>query len=350
MVKSMTGIALAGLLVLGVSPALGQFTVLDPAQGSATTPAAPSAAPPPPAARPPVCGTQPITIAGLNWPSAEILAEIHALLLTEEFGCQTKIVPGDMSATGSSMATSGQPAVAPELWTGRIAELWNTAIQTQTVRPASSSYIEDGFEGWYMPDYVAAAHPELKTAAGIAAAAPTLNGGNKIRFISCPTDWACAVINRNLLAAYGLTNLVELVEPANRFDMDKLVAEAVSRSEPILFYYWQPNAILAQLGFVPLNMGAYDEAAAKCLASLACATPKPSAFTPDTVVVALSDWVFTEAPTIAAYFQRSSLPLTEMNAMLAQLSEAGTTPAAVAARFVRERSAVWRDWVGSGAP
>lgn len=346
MAKSMIALVVAAMLVLGILPAAAQFTVLDQAQDSGANPAAQS----PSTARPPVCGTQPIAIARLNWPSAEVLAEIHGLLLAQEFGCQTRIVPGDMSTIGSAMGTSGQPAVAPELWAGRIADIWNAATQSQTVRSATSSYLEDSFEGWFIPAYVAATHPELTTAAGLVAAAPTLNGANKLRFISCPSDWACAVINRNLLTAYGLTNLVELVEPANRFEMDKLIAEAVSRSEPIVFYYWQPNAILAQFGFVPLNMGAFDEAAAKCLASATCVSPQPSSFAPETVVVAVSDWVFTEAPSVAAYFQRSSIPLAEMNALLAQLNEPGATPATVAAQFVRDRSAIWRPWVGSGTP
>lgn len=353
MAKSMIAGVFAALLVVGVHPAIAQFTVLDQAQDGGAQMVAPQpgdAGPTPQVNSAPVCGTQPINIARLNWPSAEVLAEIHALVLSQEFGCQTRFVPGDMSTIGSSMGASGQPAVAPELWVGRIADIWNAGLQGQSVRAAASSYIEDNFEGWFVPAYVAAVHPELTSAAGLAAAAPTLNGRSKVRFISCPSDWACAVINRNLLAAYGLSNLVELVEPANRFEMDKLIGEAVSRSEPIIFYYWQPNAILAQLGFVPLNMGAFDEAAAKCLASTSCASPKPSSFAPDSVVVALSDWVFAEAPVLAGYFQRSSLPLAEMNALLAQLNEPGATPASVAAQFVRDRASVWRNWVGSGAP
>ena len=346
MAKSMIALALAALLAIGASPAIAQFIVLDQAQDGAT---APTQAPAP-AGSASVCGTQPVAIARLNWPSAEVLAEIHSLILGQEFGCQTRFAPGDMSSIGSSMAAAGQPAVAPELWVGRIADIWNAGTQSQTVRQATSSYLEDSFEGWFVPAYVTAAHPELTAAAGLAAAAPTLNNRQKVRFISCPRDWACAVINRNLLAAYGLSTLVELVEPANRFEMDKLIAEAVSRNEPIVFYYWQPNAILAQFGFVPLAMGAFDEAAAKCLASAVCDSPKPSSFAPETVVVAVSDWLFSEAPTLAAYFQRSSLPLAEMNLLLAQLNETGATPATVAAQFVRDRGAVWRTWIGSDAP
>jgi glycine betaine/proline transport system substrate-binding protein len=283
----------------------------------------------------------------MSWPSAELLAEIHARILAREYGCDVRVAPGDLAATGSSMGSTGQPAVAPEMWVTRIADVWNAGIDAQMLRPAAPTYVETGFEGWFMPGYLAAAHPEVAGVAGLAAALPTFNGGMRVRFISCPIDWACALINRNLVKALGLSGMLDLVEPANRFEMDTLIAEAVSRSEPILFYYWQPNAVLAQFDFAPLDMGAYDEEAAKCLARVACATPAPSAFASETVVVALAEWVFTDIPAVAAYFQRTSLPLREMNTLLAQLNEAGATVEGVADRFVAERGDIWRNWIGA---
>lgn len=332
--------------LVATRPAAAQITVLDQAQDAVPAPQAPTgeAAPPPP------CGTQPITIARMSWPSAELLAEIHARVLARAYGCDTRVTPGDLAATGSSMGSTGQPAVAPEMWVTRIADVWNAGIDAQMLRPAAPTYAETQFEGWFMPDYLAVVHPELVGIEGLAAALPTLNGGVKVRFISCPADWACALINRNLIAALGLDGMVELIEPGNRFEMDTLIAEAVSRKEPILFYYWQPNAVLSQFNFVALDMGDYDEEAAKCLARLACPSPSPSAFPSETVVVALAEWVFTDIPAIAAYFQRSSLPLADMNGLLAQLNEPGATVEGVADRFVAEREDLWQRWVGAAGP
>jgi len=322
---------LAAAVVMGASPALGQVTTLE------TAPAAPA-----------TCGTQPMTIARMSWPSAALLAEIHARVLRDAFGCQTQVLPGDMANVGSSMGSTGQPAIAPEMWVSRIAEVWNSGLEAQKLRAAGNTFGEDeAFEGWFIPDYVAQTQPELETAAGLAEALPAIGGDGPVQFISCPADWACALINRNLIAALGLRELLEVVEPANRFEMDTLIASAVSTKDPIVFYYWQPNAVLAQFDFAPLDMGAYDEAAAQCLARQQCPEPKPSAFVPDLVVGALAEWVFTEAPQIAAYFSRASMPLSEMNTLLAQLNEPGATVEAVADRFVAEREDLWREWVGT---
>lgn len=304
---------------------------------------------PPP---PPPCGTQPITIARMPWPSAALLAEIHSRLLTANFMCNVSVQEGDLSSTGSTMGATGQPAVAPELWVSRIADIWNAAMQGQKVRQAGIAYADAKFEGWFVPDYAAAKWPEVTGVEGLKAHAADFGsetGTGRGRFISCPLDWGCAIINRNLLKAFGLDQSFDIVEPANRFEMDTLIAEAVGRKQPILFYYWQPNAILSQFAFKPVDLGAYDHDAFLCMGRASCAMPKPTGFAPDPVVIGLADWVYLDAPQVAAYFGRARMPMAEMNRMLKELGEAGASIESVADRFVAEREEVWRIWVGPSA-
>jgi glycine betaine/proline transport system substrate-binding protein len=336
-------IAVVGLAML-VQPALAQITVLDSAQDEASPPL-PQARPEEGAEAPSPCGSRPVSIARMSWPSAALLAEIHARILAAEFDCDTSVVQSDLAATASSMGSTGQPQVAPEMWINRIADLWNGAMEGQQVRSATTTYQEDQFEGWFMPSSMAAGFTAAPAAADLALALPEIEADGPLKFISCPLDWACSLINRNLVAAHGLEGLVEIIEPANRLEMDQLIAEAVNRREPFLFYYWQPNAILSQLDFVALDMGEYSEEAAQCLGDRVCANPEPSAFPSDSVVIALAERVFVDAPQVASYFQRSSLPLAEMNTLLAQLNETGATVESVAERFVAEREDIWRSWV-----
>jgi glycine betaine/proline transport system substrate-binding protein len=295
------------------------------------------------------CGGETITIARMQWPSAELLAEIHARLVAQNFGCEVEIVPGDLAATASSMGTNGQPAVAPELWITRVADVWNAALEGQLVRQAAATYVEPVFEGWFVPAYEAEAHPEITTIEGIKARAADFAVNGRPRFISCPPDWGCAVVNRNLLRAHGMDGLFDVVEPANRFELDALIAEAVSRKEPLLFYYWQPNAVLAQFAFQPVDLGPYSKDNFLCLGRVACASPLPSGFASDPVIVALAQWVYLEAPDVAGYFQRAHMPFAEMNALLQNLSEPGATVAGVADAFVSARGEIWQPWVGQPA-
>ncbi len=303
------------LLLFAALPAIGF------AQEASDADAEAAEAPPPPP-----CGTQPMTIARMVWPSAALLAEIHSRVLTAHLQCNVQVQAGDMAAIGSSMG----------------------AMAGQKVRQAGPAYADTVFEGWFVPDYVRERWPEVTTIEGLKARAAefTENGGGRGRFISCPLDWGCALVNRNMLRAYELDGLFEIVEPANRFELDTLIAEAVGRRQPILFYYWQPNAVLAQFAFSPVTLAAYDRDAFQCLGRAVCSSPVPTGFAPDPVVVALAEWVYLEAPQVAAYFSRARMPLEEMNLMLQQLGEPGATVEDIADRFIAERGSVWRPWAG----
>ncbi len=317
-----------------------------PGQGAAD--GDPAGAGPPAPAGP--CGTQPISIARMAWPSASILAEIHSRLLTAYFQCNVTVVDGDLAATGSSMGASGQPAVAPELWVARIPDIWNAAMQGQKVRQAGATYAETPFEGWFVPDYSAQQWPEVTSIEGLKAhAADFGEGGGRGRFISCPADWACATINRNMLKAYGLDQSFDIVEPANRLEMDALIAEAVGRRQPIFFYYWQPNAVLAQFAFQAVALQPYEHDAFLCMGRTNCPAPVATGFAPDPVIIAVAEWVYLNAPQVAAYFSRTRMPLAEMNQLLLELGEPGATAETVADRFIAERGEVWRPWVGQPA-
>jgi len=325
--------------LLFAAPALAQESIVElPPPDAAAAPETP----------PPLCGTQPITIARMSWPSAALLAEIHSRLLTASYLCNVTIQEGDLAATGASMGANSQPAVAPEMWVGRIADIWNNAIKSQKVRQAGPSYAEPLFEGWFVPDYAVQQWPEVRTIEGLKTHAADFGAGTgRGRLISCPVDWGCAIVNRNMLKALGLDQGYDIVEPANRFELDTLIAEAVGRREPILFYYWRPNSVLAQFPFVEVEMPPYNRDAFACLGRAVCASPAPTSFAPDQVVIAVAEWVYLDAPQVASYFSRARMPFDEMNRMLSQLSEPGATIETVADRFVAERGEVWRTWVGT---
>jgi glycine betaine/proline transport system substrate-binding protein len=292
------------------------------------------------------CGTQKLAIAQMQWPSAALLAHVHAILLRQELGCDVQIVAGDLAATASSMATTRQPAIAPEMWITRIADVWNSAIESQNLRSAGDSFSGGAMEGWFVPGSVVQENPKLTSASALKDFAQLFaRGGEKARFVSCPPDWACAIINRNLIKALGLADQFEIIEPENRFELDRLIGEAMSSKQPILFYYWRPNAVLAQFDFVQLDLGAYSAEAMKCLGLRACAEPQVSAFPNEPVLIALADWVISDLPPVTAYFQKAKMPLDEMNALLEWQGTAGLGAEETAQHFVETRSALWQTWI-----
>ncbi|MCB9992343.1 MAG: hypothetical protein H6873_01665 [Hyphomicrobiaceae bacterium] len=294
-----------------------------------------------------LCSGRVINIASMQWPSAAILAEIHKLILTDYFGCAAQIVPGDLSASLSSMATTGQPAIAPEMWITRVSAIWNSMSETQQVRALAPSYSGGSPEGLFVPREVADAYPDILGIDGLkAAVAAQAAAGEKFTFVSCPQNWACSIINRNLVRALDIESGVDLAEPANRFEMDALIGQAVSSKRPVIFYYWQPNALLAQFDMPEIDLGPYDAEASKCLASRSCASPAVSDFVAENPNIAVSDWLFDAAPKITAYLARASVPYAVFDELLAYQAENGADPAAVAAHFYETQTAIWHPWVG----
>lgn len=343
-------VVLAGVSFNWMSPAQATDSVID-----LSTPSGAAA-----------CGGRPISIVQMQWPSSVILAHIHGIILEQQLGCDVQYVSGDMAAMASSMATTGEPAIAPELWISRIAPIWNSVLETGRIRTEAPSFSGGGLEGWFLPAHMGELVPQLKAASQIrdnlglmiakeagdeqaSSSGQSEQGGSpgadKVRFISCPKSWACSVINKNLLAAYGLSDLVELVEPANRFEMDTLIAQAVSSQLPVIFYYWQPNAVLAQFDFIALDMGEFNIENFKCLAQIDCDDAKPSSFGGEKPFIVTSDWVSEDVPLVSRYLRRATMSIEEMNRVLNWQSEGEVEFEELAARFVAEREDVWHPWV-----
>ena len=59
------------------------------------------------------CGR--VTIAEMNWPSAQLVAHVDKYFLAEGFNCDVTLVPGDTTPTITSMIGTGEPSVAPEV-------------------------------------------------------------------------------------------------------------------------------------------------------------------------------------------------------------------------------------------
>jgi len=58
------------------------------------------------------CGA--VTIASMNWQSAEVLANVDKFILNKGFGCNADIITGDTVPTITSMVEKGEPDVAPD--------------------------------------------------------------------------------------------------------------------------------------------------------------------------------------------------------------------------------------------
>ncbi|MFU5279193.1 glycine betaine ABC transporter substrate-binding protein [Pseudomonas aeruginosa] len=109
------------------------------------------------------CGA--VTIASMNWASAELLAEVDKFILQNGYDCDANTVLGDTVPTLTSMAEKGKPDVAPESWTSLRPPVTLKNIEEGKLLIAGKSLSEGGVQGIYIPKFIVDEHPEIKTIA-----------------------------------------------------------------------------------------------------------------------------------------------------------------------------------------
>lgn len=296
------------------------------------------------------CGTdRAIDIAEMTWPSAAALAHIHATILETGFGCDVEIVTGDTVPTSSSMLTRGTPAVAPELWTSAIEEPWAEGIEAGDVVALSDAITDGTVEGWFIPRYLQEAHPELTSAEAVIAR-PDLFADpeepNKGRLYSCPPGWACELSTSALFEAFDMAETWNLFSPGSGGALDASIARALTREEPILFYYWGPTAILGKYDAVQIDLGETKPDVYACNTDPDCNEPAGvTAYPSSPAVVGAASWVQEEAPAVADYFSKVGLSNAEISELLVYGDENQADAAATAQNFLKTKEDLWTSWV-----
>ena len=107
------------------------------------------------------CGD--VSIAEMDWASAEMMANVDAIILEEGYGCNVELIPGATTTTFASMSEKGQPDVAPELWINAVREPLAKAVSEGSMLALNGGPITDLGEGWWITPAFAEKHPELNT-------------------------------------------------------------------------------------------------------------------------------------------------------------------------------------------
>ena len=83
------------------------------------------------------CGN--VTVASMNWQSAEVLSALDKIILTAGYGCNVEVTVGDTVPTITSMSEKGQPDVAPEAWIGLLPDVVKRGLAEGKIVTAAKS-------------------------------------------------------------------------------------------------------------------------------------------------------------------------------------------------------------------
>ncbi|WP_288924690.1 ABC transporter substrate-binding protein [uncultured Maritimibacter sp.] len=299
------------------------------------------------------CGD--VSIAEMDWASAELMANVDAIILEEGYGCDVSLIPGATTTTFASMSEKAEPDVAPELWINAVRDPLSAAKEEGSLVALNDGPITGLGEGWWVTPAFAEEHPELDTVEKLLERPdlfPYAEDESKGAFVGCPAGWGCQLVNANLFRAFDMEEKGwVLVDPGSAAGLDGSMAKAADRGEPWFGYYWSPTSMIGKYNMVMLPFEAefagrenWDGCIA--LAEQDCQDPQPTAWTVSEVETVVTDDFMEKGGVAADYFKARVFPGDVMNAMLVFMNENQATGEDAAFEFLMTHEDIWTQWVG----
>ena len=295
------------------------------------------------------CGD--VTIANMNWQSAEVLANVDKIILSEGYGCNAELVAGDTVPTLTSMTEKGEPDIAPEGWVDLQPELVKRGVEEKKLVSTGPALSDGAVQGWFIPKYIADANPDIKTIADALKHPelfPAPEDSSKGAVFNGPQGWGCTLVTTQLFKAYeGEKAGFVLVDTGSAAGLDGSIAKAYERKEGWMGYYWAPTSILGKYDMVKLEYGVpYDEAEWKrCNTVADCPDPKPNEWPKDSVETLVTTAFAERAGPVMDYLKARSWSNDTVNKLLAWMTDNQATGEDGAKYFLENNEDIWTKWV-----
>ncbi len=292
------------------------------------------------------CGD--ITLGSFSWQSSEAMAAVDQLILANGYGCNATIVVGDTVPTITSMIEKGQPDLAPEATPSLLGEVFTKGAAEGRIGQIGTAISDGQVSGWYIPRYIADAHPDIKTvedAMKHPELFPASEDPSKGAVIQGPQGWGDTVVTAQLFKALNNPNFV-MVPSGSAAALDGAISKAYEQKQGILAQYWSPTSLLGKYPMVRLEM-AHDAAEwARCTSKQDCPDPKPNYWTQAEMVTLGSKGAVEKLDKpAAAYIAKRSWTQAEVGKVMLWMTENQANGADGAKWFIKSMPDVWTKWV-----
>lgn len=300
------------------------------------------------------CGS--LTIASMNWQSAELAAAVDQFILNNGYGCSAEIIQGDTVPTITSMVEKGQPEIAPEGWVDLVPEVIQQGIGEGKIVVTTDILSDGAVQGWWVPKYIVDANPDIKTIDDMLKHPelfPDPEDSAKGAVFNGPQGWGGTVVTSQLYKAYGAEAAgFTLVDTGSAAGLDGSIARAYEQKQGWVGYYWAPTALLGKYEMVKLDHGvAYDQAEWKaCTSNAECAEPKKNDWPKDKVqTVVAKAWADTAPAEVMDYLGKRSWTNATVNGVMSWMTDNQATGEDGARYFLEQHEDLWKEWVSPEA-
>ena len=295
------------------------------------------------------CGD--VTIAQMSWKSADLLANIDKIILNQGYGCEATLVPGDTLPTFNTMNSEGEPDIVPEMWINSVRERFDTAVSEGRLEIAAASLSDGGVEGWWIPQFVAELHPDIKTiedALQHPELFPAPGDASRGGIHNCPPGWSCRISTTNLYKAHDAEDKgFDLVDAESPEDLSASIALAFEEQRGWLGYYWAPTPTLGKYEMVRLDFGVPHDKTEwdTCTAVEDCRNPRPNAWPKSSVYTVVTDKFRRSSNDAYTYLANRSWSNRSVNGLLAWMDDNQATAEDGARYFLENNEDLWSTWV-----
>ena len=289
------------------------------------------------------CGE--VSITEMDWGSAIIVTQVAKFLLEQGYGCTVQVVPSASTPALASVSETGEPDIITEVWTNS-APAYIPLKEDGKIKELTEVLSDGGVEGLFIPEYLAEAHPELTTIAGVLAN-PDLVGN---RMHNCPVGWTCQVVASQLAVAGGFEAAgVEDFVHGSGETLAASIGSAYSSQEPWFGYYWSPSTVLGKYPMVQVELGAHDPSVHSCNADKECPNPTLQSWPSSVVTTVVTDTFEASHPAETDLMRNLSFSNKMMNGLIGWQDANKATGEEAAVYFLSSQSDVWATWINDAA-
>ncbi len=300
-----------------------------------------------------------LIFADLNWSTALLQNAAARLILEEGYGYETDAVSGSTIPLMQALV-AGDLNVNLEIWLPNQQAAYDKADAEGTISRIGKSIDGSAWQsGFLIPQYTQTANPGLTSVEDLKneeywSLFVRADSKGKAGLVTCIPGWECEKANERQVYGYGLSDVIELINPGSYEGLNAEIIGAFAKEEDILFYYWGPETLPAKLtttygGFYRLEEPPYTEDCWEYMSDIEPQDAERACGYPDAeVLVVVRSELLEEAPDAIAFLENWTLSISHLDAMLAHLDETGDEYSDVAAWWLAEDN-TWQDWVTADA-
>ena len=291
-----------------------------------------------------------------------------AMYVTEQgYGYPVEEVVGT-TGTMKVALPIGDLDVAMEMWRTNIRDWYDEFVvekkqvvdlagtKESVANGAKGQTLEATDQGWYVPAYVIAQNPGLKSVSDLPNYKHLFTDpedASKGVWVNCIIGWECQKRYRAKALAYGLNEHYNVIEPGSSAALAAAIKGAYDAGEPVLSYYWEPTKLLAELDMVQLEEPPWTQACADAISAGTAAEPYESPIgchdALDDVHTGVTASLVDRAPEVTEFLGNLFVGSLALEDLAAWKKDNDKEWRDAAVKWLRANEATWSTWITEDA-